>query len=187
MFGLFEAMSAIEMMDPKMDAGMVCNRDKKVLNFEQSVKEGKLKIKDLTSEEKIGIIDDTYNRLVSWLEGHSLAQTVFTNLYLHNPLAIEDKCLRSFSIIILKLVEIIRDFVYRGNVVEEEDFQPTFLYPMPCTISDSKACGMIRDVEEEMSKKVKIYQKTMNNKENYWLAIFQQLKRKIFVSMNLFS
>ena len=26
MFGLFEAMSAIEMMDPKMDAGMVCNR-----------------------------------------------------------------------------------------------------------------------------------------------------------------
>lgn len=26
MFGLFEAMSAIEMMDPKMDAGMKCNR-----------------------------------------------------------------------------------------------------------------------------------------------------------------
>lgn len=28
LFGLFEAMSAIEMMDPKMDAGM-CNRDYK--------------------------------------------------------------------------------------------------------------------------------------------------------------
>ena len=28
MFGLFEAMSAIEMMDPKMDAGMFCNRAK---------------------------------------------------------------------------------------------------------------------------------------------------------------
>lgn len=27
LFGLFEAMSAIEMMDPKMDAGMVCNKD----------------------------------------------------------------------------------------------------------------------------------------------------------------
>ena len=26
MFGLFEAMSAIEMMDPKMDAGMVRSR-----------------------------------------------------------------------------------------------------------------------------------------------------------------
>lgn len=37
-FGLFEAMSAIEMMDPKMDAGMMCNRgNKKVLNFDQAV------------------------------------------------------------------------------------------------------------------------------------------------------
>lgn len=26
-FGLFEAMSAIEIMDPKMDAGMMCNRE----------------------------------------------------------------------------------------------------------------------------------------------------------------
>ena len=29
-FGLFEAMSAIEMMDPKMDAGMLCNQVRKV-------------------------------------------------------------------------------------------------------------------------------------------------------------
>lgn len=27
LFGLFEAMSAIEMMDPKMDAGMGCNKN----------------------------------------------------------------------------------------------------------------------------------------------------------------
>lgn len=38
MFGLFEAMSAIEMMDPKMDAGMICNRGaKKAKSFDQSV------------------------------------------------------------------------------------------------------------------------------------------------------
>lgn len=38
-FGLFEAMSAIEMMDPKMDAGMLCNRGtKKAKTFDQSVK-----------------------------------------------------------------------------------------------------------------------------------------------------
>ncbi len=37
-FGLFEAMSAIEMMDPKMDAGMMCNQAKrKVLNLEQGI------------------------------------------------------------------------------------------------------------------------------------------------------
>ena len=31
-------MSAIEMMDPKMDAGMLCNKAKKVLQFEPAVK-----------------------------------------------------------------------------------------------------------------------------------------------------
>lgn len=38
-FGLFEAMSAIEMMDPKMDAGMICNRGvRKIKSFEQAIK-----------------------------------------------------------------------------------------------------------------------------------------------------
>ena len=45
-FGLFEAMSAIEMMDPKMDAGMLCNKAKKVLQFEPAVKASKI-IRDL--------------------------------------------------------------------------------------------------------------------------------------------
>lgn len=38
LFGLFEAMSAIEMMDPKMDAGMLCNRgNKSAISFDQAV------------------------------------------------------------------------------------------------------------------------------------------------------
>ncbi|KAF2889820.1 hypothetical protein ILUMI_16353, partial [Ignelater luminosus] len=38
LFGLFEAMSAIEMMDPKMDAGMLCNRGtKKAKSFDQAI------------------------------------------------------------------------------------------------------------------------------------------------------
>lgn len=37
-------MSAIEMMDPKMDAGMLCNRGNKVaLTFEQAVEVSELK------------------------------------------------------------------------------------------------------------------------------------------------
>jgi len=38
-FGLLEGMSAIEMMDPKMDAGMICNQTKrKVLNLQDAIK-----------------------------------------------------------------------------------------------------------------------------------------------------
>lgn len=37
LFGLFEAMSAIEMMDPKMDAGMCCNKNSAPLTYEVAV------------------------------------------------------------------------------------------------------------------------------------------------------
>ena len=56
LFGLFEAMSAIEMMDPKMDAGMNqmnCG-SKKVLGFDQAVKAGKLELCDIPLQQLIG-------------------------------------------------------------------------------------------------------------------------------------
>ena len=31
---------------------------------------------------------------MTWLDGHSLVQTVFTCLYMHNPFIIEDPCLK---------------------------------------------------------------------------------------------
>ena len=53
LFGLFEAMSAIEMMDPKMDAGMRCNRqERRPLNFKTAAEEGHLKLKDLSAAEQ---------------------------------------------------------------------------------------------------------------------------------------
>ena len=38
------------------------------------------------------IIDQSLACLVTWLEGHSLAQTVMTNLYLHNVDKIQCQC-----------------------------------------------------------------------------------------------
>ncbi|CAH2239530.1 jg21535 [Pararge aegeria aegeria] len=112
LFGLFEAMSAIEMMDPKMDAGMLCNRgNPKPLNFQQAVACGKLKIDDLDPSEIIGVIDATVACIVSWLEGHSLAQTVFTNLYLHQPHLITNKTLKAYCIAVYKLLDCIRDCI----------------------------------------------------------------------------
>lgn len=56
LFGLFEAMSAIEMMDPKMDAGMhqSNNGSKKVFNFDQAVKAEKLELKTINPTHFIG-------------------------------------------------------------------------------------------------------------------------------------
>ncbi|GAB1298268.1 N-alpha-acetyltransferase 35, NatC auxiliary subunit [Apodemus speciosus] len=120
LFGLFEAMSAIEMMDPKMDAGMIGNQvNRKVLNFEQAIKDGTIKIKDLSLPELIGIMDTCFCCLITWLEGHSLAQTVFTCLYIHNPDFIEDPAMKAFALGILKICDIAREKVNKAAVFEE--------------------------------------------------------------------
>lgn len=72
-----------------------------------------LKLSGLTVSEQISIIDVTLACLVSWLEGHSLAQTVFTNLYFQNPYKIDVAPLKAFCICIYKIIEAIRDFANR--------------------------------------------------------------------------
>jgi hypothetical protein len=72
---------------------------------------GKLKLENLEINELIGIFDGMLSCLVSWLEGFSLAQTLFTCLYLHQPTNIKDKYLQSFSIAMLKIINVIRKFV----------------------------------------------------------------------------
>ncbi|XP_032809188.1 N-alpha-acetyltransferase 35, NatC auxiliary subunit isoform X1 [Petromyzon marinus] len=156
-FGLFEAMSAIEMMDPKMDAGMIGNQvNRQVLNFEQAIKEGAVKTKDLTLSELIGIIDTCFCCLITWLEGHSLAQTVFTCLYLHNPELIEDPAMKAFALGILKVCDIARDKINKASVFEEEDFHSmTYGFKMANNVTDLRVTGMLKDVEDDFQKKVK--------------------------------
>uniref|UniRef100_A0A1B6I0N4 Protein MAK10 homolog n=1 Tax=Homalodisca liturata TaxID=320908 RepID=A0A1B6I0N4_9HEMI len=150
-------MSAIEMMDPKMDAGMLCNRgNKTALTFEQAVESGKLRLSGLTVTEQIGLIDSTVACFVSWLEGHSLAQTVFTNLYMHKPHTIQDKPLRAFCFSIYKVVYIIKEFVNRGLVFEEEDFQPTvYGYSLCPDISEQRVVALLRETEDDLSRKIR--------------------------------
>ncbi|XP_030273091.1 N-alpha-acetyltransferase 35, NatC auxiliary subunit isoform X2 [Sparus aurata] len=169
LFGLFEAMSAIEMMDPKMDAGMIGNQvNRKVLNFEQAIKEGAIKVKDLSLPELIGIIDTCFCCLITWLEGHSLAQTVFTCLYVHNPDLIEEPALKSFALGILKVCDIAREKVNKAAVFEEEDFQAmTYGFKMANNVTDLRVTGMLKDVEDELQRKVKHQQ---------CLALFNRIK-----------
>ncbi|XP_050072834.1 N-alpha-acetyltransferase 35, NatC auxiliary subunit [Anopheles maculipalpis] len=156
MFGLLEAMSAIEMMDPKMDAGMSCNREATPLTFDTAVETGQMKLNNLLPKESIGIIDAVYSCMASWLEGHSMAQTVLTCLYLHKPNQIECKTIKSFSIGIQKIINLIRNFTVRANVYEEEDFQhSSFDCNLSAEVTETKAINMLKAAEEELIKKAK--------------------------------
>ncbi|XP_063548798.1 N-alpha-acetyltransferase 35, NatC auxiliary subunit isoform X1 [Cydia strobilella] len=186
LFGLFEAMSAIEMMDPKMDAGMLCNRgNPKPLNFQQAVQAGKLKIDDLEPSELIGIMDATMACIVSWLEGHSLAQTVFTNLYLHQPHSINNRTLKAYCIAVYKLLDCIRDCINKAQVFEEEDFQPMgYGYRLgsnPQTgntfdpnleVPEQKCIAMLREQEEELNKKAR----ASGEEDNVWTALAARIR-----------
>ena len=53
-----------------------------------------------------GIIDESVTGLVVWMEGHSLVQTVFTNLYTHKPEEVQDPAMQCFTYSYLKIVEV---------------------------------------------------------------------------------
>lgn len=185
LFGLFEAMSAIEMMDPKMDAGMLCNRgNNKPYTFNQAVDSGAIKLENLEIADVIAIIDSTYACIVSWLEGHSLAQTVFTNLYLHQPSQIQDKPLKTFCYAVYKIIEIIKDCITRALVFEEEDFQSfMYEYRLQQDLTEQKTVAMLREVEEELHRKSRI-KPTTEEKEKEVISLIYLHKKIVLLKKN---
>lgn len=155
MFGLFEAMSAIEMMDPKMDAGMVCNKSAKgPLSFQEAVTTGHLLLDRVEPELMIGIVDESLGCLVTWLEGHSLVQTVFTNLYLHQPEKIVEPTMRAFSYSLLKLVEVLKELISLGSVYEEEDHQPLICgFRLGSEVTN--VAQLLKEAEDDIQKKIR--------------------------------
>ncbi|XP_041041665.1 N-alpha-acetyltransferase 35, NatC auxiliary subunit isoform X2 [Carcharodon carcharias] len=182
LFGLFEAMSAIEMMDPKMDAGMIGNQvNRKVLNFEQAVKDGTISIKGLILPELIGIMDTCFCCLITWLEGHSLAQTVFTCLYVHNPDLIEDSAMKAFALGVLKICDIAREKVNKAAVFEEEDFQSmTYGFKMANNVTDLRVTGMLKDVEDDLQRRVKSTRSRQGEERNPEVELEHQQCTAVF-------
>lgn len=168
-------MSAIEMMDPKMDAGMCCNKNTRApLTFETAVQSNQLKLTDLAAAEVIGVTDGVLSCLVSWLEGHSVAQTLFTCLYLHQPHQIKNKPLRAFCLGMHNLFQVIRKIIllyvlcvtiqyisitstqfastlHSAQVYEEEDFEfRDYEFDVHPNVSDARASALLKEAEETL-------------------------------------
>ncbi|KXJ14129.1 N-alpha-acetyltransferase 35, NatC auxiliary subunit [Exaiptasia diaphana] len=101
-------------------------------------------------------MDELLACLVTWLDGHSLVQTVFICLYMHDPFLIQDPCLKAFCVAVLKCCEFIRIAVNTAQVFEEEDLQSmTYGFKMGSPVSEPRAAGMLKEAEEEIAKKIK--------------------------------
>ncbi|KAL7317714.1 N-alpha-acetyltransferase, non-catalitic subunit, variant 2 [Mucor circinelloides] len=126
-FTLFDAMSAIEIMDPRMDTGMAIEHTFESFDIE----------KRTSPEDTLGIMDRLVVREMAWISGHSLAQTVYTCIYFHHIKKLNQLpmptltsnmddiiygVLRSYILATVKCCHYIWTEMTQGNVYEEEDF-----------------------------------------------------------------
>ena len=150
-FGLFEAMSAVEIMDPKMDCGCVTGgggfgetSSLKEEDENEDVRGVRLLKRDddiiaaLTSSKEMKVVVDMLiARENSWHVGNALPPTVFSCLYLKeealkklSSLSLSSSHawpMRAFEALMtttLPFVGLIKKMVEIGDIFEEEDFNP---------------------------------------------------------------
>mmetsp|Transcript_174937 Transcript_174937/g.555409 ORF Transcript_174937/g.555409 Transcript_174937/m.555409 type:complete len:654 (+) Transcript_174937:283-2244(+) len=122
-FRLFDAMSAIEIMDPKMDSGFDSAGD---MSLERAEQEGIIK-KSLSHSELITMWDELFMYYLLWLDGHTIVQTCWCCLYLQNikelvrPIPVFGAFIDAFLIACRSA----KDAIISANVFDDEDFMPS--------------------------------------------------------------
>ena len=53
-----------------------------------------------------------------WIAGDTLAQTVFTCYYCHQPGVLKDRVLQSFVLSTLKICSLIKNVILNGEIIE---------------------------------------------------------------------
>lgn len=110
-FDLYTAMSAIELMDPKMDIGYGTVRE--VGDIQLPAK--------LTGRQVINIMDQLLACEMSWLDSHTLPQTVFSCVYTQRLAEIPRIDLFSFIRIEISMMYYIINLIQEEKVADEED------------------------------------------------------------------
>ena len=150
-FSLFDAMSAIELADPKMD-GMVQWRQfpKYPLSLKEAISCGYVRVDGHSNRMLIGVFDEILACIATWLEGHTLAQTIFTCLYLLDTSIVENLFLRAYATATVKVVEFIRKAIFQGWVCGEEDQQAVCLgFNMLGSVSDASVTTSLREARDK--------------------------------------
>ncbi|KAI0884498.1 Mak10-domain-containing protein [Annulohypoxylon maeteangense] len=135
-FTLFESVAALEVMDPKMDSGVLAEGESLDQEYDVS--------RDLLPEEILGIIDQLLCLEMAWHQGYPLSQTLFTSVYIESlmkprPTNIDEAdfirdsqsrerqpkflfILRAYCLGLLKACCFVNELVKEELYYEEEDF-----------------------------------------------------------------
>lgn len=117
-FSLFEAMSAVELGDAKMDSGI-----KSACITLDELAQQTPPVDKLTPETVLPVVDRLLQLQASWHQGSSLAQTVYACLYMMEPDRFMDNVyLYGFCQGLGATCLTVKSLVMQGYVCEEEDF-----------------------------------------------------------------
>ncbi|KAK4854328.1 hypothetical protein QYF36_022325 [Acer negundo] len=165
-FNLFAAMSALEIMDPKMDSGIVC----KYYSIDEAVENGVAPVpissdKTIDVQSTIDIMDHLLACEATWHNGHSLAQTVFSCIYLLRPDRTSSHAiLHSYCRVIRATCKAVVSVVSDARTHEEEDLF-TMAYGLPLHgDGDEKCLSMLNAVEETIYRQLRACKATSSKK-----------------------
>ncbi|PON77085.1 NatC N(alpha)-terminal acetyltransferase, Mak10 subunit [Parasponia andersonii] len=156
-FNLFAAMSALEIMDPKMDSGMVC----KYYSVDEAIENGAAPVpisSDKTVDVRctIDIMDHLLACEATWHKGHSVSQTVFSCIYLlRTDRTSSHVLLHSYCRIIRATCKAVISVVSDARTHEEEDLF-TMSYGLPLSgDGDDKCLSVLNAVEETICRQLR--------------------------------
>lgn len=142
-FKLFDSMSALELMDPKMDSGMLVN-GVPPLSISARLESGQVPLEFKSARDVLATLDELFRFEAGWLNGLPLAQSLLTSVYMHrDPL----------SALVAKLVTPLEDLVDREADVRSvlaanvgNSMQDSLLLIMcAMLLSTVKTAGLVRD------------------------------------------
>uniref|UniRef100_A0A1I7U4P2 Protein MAK10 homolog n=1 Tax=Caenorhabditis tropicalis TaxID=1561998 RepID=A0A1I7U4P2_9PELO len=140
-FKMSEAMSAIELMEPKMDVGV---GSRHIKTLDNAINMG-LYADDYPMQ--LAVLDATLAMMVGWIDGSSLGSTVWTNIMLANVKNLRHPIFHPFCAGVNLLVRNIHALVNTVGNLEElpEDFNPQALFMTTKWASRGEIVAMIRD------------------------------------------
>ncbi|KAK6757039.1 hypothetical protein RB195_015084 [Necator americanus] len=150
-FTLGEAMSAVELMDEKMDIGM--KRVTRQMGLDESRSMG---LYESNYAEQLTIYDGTLCSFVTWLEGSCIGQTLWTNVLLTEPdrvLYEEHPVFACLAHGFFHIVMLVKSVIQNASVYEEEDFNPHLPFPCNSRYSLHEVLQLMKDVELELVSK----------------------------------
>ncbi|XAR56063.1 hypothetical protein NMG60_11036366 [Bertholletia excelsa] len=165
-FNLFAAMSALEIMDPKMDSGIVSRYN----SVDEAIENGAAPVplsldRTVDIQCTIDIMDHLLACEATWHKGHSLAQTVFSCIYLLRPdRTTSHVLLHSYCRVIRATCNAVVSVVSAARTNEEEDlFIMTYGLPLKGD-GDEKCLSMLHAVEETISRQLRACKASLSKK-----------------------